>query len=393
MIKIFMVGLSAVIALALTAIARADDPGYFLSWQQKQDLLWQGRMQDAAGTWYDVWLCPGYVPPARYAREHLVEAGGSFHEYIEADKYRSLKNGSQACFEWALEDCGLDFTVQGIPRAWGRHFSVASERTERRIFGWWMAYPWAFLESTVETAFRAVVGTVGTAGGLASGAVVVPAYHALDSAVVGVWNLGVNTVVIPAVGVGWNTIIGPPLALAGQKPSADRVDGFWVTIVDPERAPARRVLSREEVQQLAEWGILLRDATEPLAQKRDAINRNADARIAQLSGEIQATRVEAKQQRNELAQAERAAIQQSAAPQGASTDALQQLARQSSNRDNVAEIRRYLKGRNVSDEDTQRILELLWTSQAVSPAVPAQVRPKTDPLQRSLEVMGEAVEE
>ena len=106
--------------------------------------------------------------------------------------------------------------MKGIPRAWGQHFTVARERSRRRVFGWWMAYPWAFMESAVETAFRGVLGTVGTAGGIVSGVAVVPAYHALDSAVAGVWNLGVNTVIVPVVGFGWNTVIGPPLAMVAR---------------------------------------------------------------------------------------------------------------------------------------------------------------------------------
>ena len=41
----------------------------------EEALLSLGRIQDSAGTWYDIWICPGYVPPARYARRTLKEAG------------------------------------------------------------------------------------------------------------------------------------------------------------------------------------------------------------------------------------------------------------------------------------------------------------------------------
>ena len=88
---------------SLAAFALADDPGYFLSWQQKKQLTCLGRIQDASGTWYDVWICPGYAPPGRYAKDHFFEAGRNFREYFEANKYHMLKEGSTACFDWALK--------------------------------------------------------------------------------------------------------------------------------------------------------------------------------------------------------------------------------------------------------------------------------------------------
>jgi len=376
--------------LCLTSPAKADDPGYFLSGKQKKDLLCLGRIQDSAGTWYDVWICPGYIPPARYAREHLKEAGGNFHEYIKSNKYQSLKEGSKACFNWALEECGLGFTVKGIPRAWGRHFTVAHARTQRRVFGWWMAYPWAFMESTVETAFRGVLGSVGTAGGIVSGVAIVPAYHALDSAVAGVWNLSVNTVLIPVVGVGWNTVVGPPLALVGQKPSESRVDGFWVTIVDSDRAPITRNLSQEEVSLLGQWGLLLLKETQPLAQKQMEIDKSAVEQEAQLRRAMQAMRAQVDQQRTELQKEERALIQQVAATNELSSAVLSQHATLAYGRNCEADVRRYLNGLNVSGEDTERILGLLRVYQASRSVVPSQVREKTDPLRRSVEVIGES---
>jgi hypothetical protein len=62
--------------LGFAAFAQGDDPGYFLSWQQKKQLMGLGRIQDASGTWYDVWICPGYAPPGRYAKDHFFAAGG-----------------------------------------------------------------------------------------------------------------------------------------------------------------------------------------------------------------------------------------------------------------------------------------------------------------------------
>ena len=136
-----------------------------------------------------------------------------------------------------------------------------------------MAYPWAFMESTVESAFRGALGTVGTVGGTVSGVAIVPAYHALDSAVAGVWNLSVNGVVIPSVGITWNTVVGPPLALVGQKPSESRVDGFWVTIVSSGAEPGMLKLSAGEAELLGQWGLLLLKETQPFAEQRHTVKQ------------------------------------------------------------------------------------------------------------------------
>jgi len=390
MTKAILCALGLGLLLGVTPTARADDPGYFLSWHQKKELLSLGRIQDEAGTWYDIWICPGYVPPASYAREHFKAAGADFHEYIEANKYHSLKEGSQACFNWALQECGWGFTVKGIPRAWGEHFTLANERTERRVFGWWLAYPWAFLESSVETAFRGALGTVGTAGGLVSGAAIVPAYHALDSAVAGVWNLGVNTIIIPTVGVTWNTVIGPPLALVGQKPAESRVDGFWVTIVAPDRAPVTRTLSPAEIRLLAQWGVLLFKETQPLAQQQKELDQHASEQEAQLRRALQDLRAETAQKRAVLHQEKAALIQQVAATNELVTAMLNQHTALTYGGDCEAEVRNYLQSQQMPNADIEQVLALLRTYQSPRTMAPAPVRRKTDPLQRSVEVIGQS---
>ncbi len=376
--------------LGLTPLVKADDPGYFLSWQQKKSLLYLGRIQDSAGTWYDVWICPGYLPPARYAREHLKAAGANFHEYIEANKYHSLKEGSKACFDWALKECGLGFTVKGIPRAWNRYFSVANERTRRRVFGWWMAYPWAFMESSVETAFRGVLGAAGTAGGIASGIAIVPAYHALDSAVAGVWNLGVNTIIVPTVGISWNTVVTPPLALIGQKPSESRVDGFWVTVVNSGRTPITRRLSAEEVQLLSQWGLLLLNETRPFVQKRAQIDRDASEKNAQLRSDIQKNWADGERKRTALQAEEREQIRQSIATNRLPSEWSDPLSTLAYDQAYDADIRNDLAKQNMSREDIEKVLNLLATYRSPGTLAPSQIREKTDPLRRSVDVIGES---
>ncbi|HRT06220.1 MAG TPA: hypothetical protein P5204_11035 [Kiritimatiellia bacterium] len=379
--------------LGFAAFAQADDPGYFLSWQQKKQLMGLGRIQDASGTWYDVWICPGYAPPGRYAKDHFFAAGRNFREYFEANKYHMLKKGSSACFDWALKECGLGFTVKGIPRAWGRHFSVAQERTERRVFGWWLAYPWAFMEASVETAFRGALGAAGTAGGLASGLAVVPAWHALDSAVAGTWNLGVNTIALPAVGIAWNTAVAPPLALVGQKPAESRVDGFWVTVVASGRTPGDRPPTAAELDLLAQWGALLLRETDSFEKERREIDRQERAQQAEYRRAMKAASQAAEERRMRLHDQEGEKIREvTATNEWARTVALEHPDLRYDVRWHQ-ELAQRLRRQGLSEEEVQRTLEILRThgDSATPAAVP--IRPKTDPVRRGAEVLGESAED
>lgn len=246
------------------------------------------------------------------------------------------------------------------------------------------------MESTAETVFRGVLGSVGTAGGIVSGVAIVPSYHALDSAVAGVWNLGVNTIIIPVVGIGWNTLVGPPLALVGQKPSESRVDGFWVTMVGPDRAPITSPPSQEEIRLLGQWGLLLLKETKPFVQKQLEIDRNAAEQEAQLQRALQAMRAEADRQRTELRNQERTLIQQAAAANELSSALLSQHSALAYRGNCEADVRRYLKGLKVSGEDVERVLSLLRAFPSPRSVAPSPMRQKTDPLRRSVEVIGES---
>ena len=55
-----------------------------------------------------------------------------------------------------------------------------------------------------------------------------------------------------------------------------------------------------------------------------------------------------------------------------------------------ADVRRYLNGLNVSGENIKRVLSLLRRYQSPRSVFPSQAREKTDPLRRSVEVIGES---
>ncbi len=386
---------ASILALLLlpTLAAWADDPGYFLSWQQKKQLMALGRIQDSSGTWYDVWICPGYAPPARYAKDHFFAAGRNFHEYVEANKYHALKEGSTSCFTWALKECGLGFTVKGIPRAWGRHFSVAHERTQRRVFGWWLAYPWALMEASVETAFRGALGAAGTAGGIGSGLAVVPAFHALDSAVAGTWNLGVNTLALPAVGLAWNTAVAPPLALVGQKPAESRVDGFWVTVVESGRTPGDRRPTAAELDLLAQWGALLLRETQSFAQERQEIDRQERAEQAEYRRAMEAARQAADDRRARLHDQEGEKIREVAATNEWARAVAQEHPDLRYDMRWHQDLAQRLRRQGLSEMEVEQTLEILRTHEDSATPAAVPVRPKTDPVRRDAEVLGESAED
>jgi hypothetical protein len=280
------------LALTLAIPSRADtaaaeaDHGYFLSMRQKGELVWWGCIKDEQDRWYNVWICPGYVPPSRHAWKGLRRSGSDFAEYFQTRKYRDLAEQSGDCYEWAWKDCGWRFMVKGIPRVWKEDFREARERTGKRVFGWWLAYPWSFFTATVNTAVRLPLGVAGTALGTAAGTVLVPGYHLVDSSVKGVWHVGVDSAIVPVAGYAWNTVVAPPLALVGQKPAPARVDGFWVrqmTGRDAQRLAATPPPPAEaDVASVAEWSRVLWTETESFQARLDAVDAETSSTVRKI---------------------------------------------------------------------------------------------------------------
>jgi len=377
-------------ALLTATPAPAADEGYFLSLRQKGELLMEGGIQDATGDWYDVWVVPGYAPPTRFGHRYLLHTGEDFAEYASAKKYRDLRQQSHDAFEWAYKDSLVDFTLKGTPRAWSENFATARKRTERRIFGWWFAYPWATFSSVVDNAFRVPVGLAGTVLGSAAGAVGLPVYHLTNSAVKGAWHFGTGVVLVPTTGYAWNTVIAPPLALAGQKPAPERVDGFWVTRRDAgeqRRAVAsERPLPQEQVAALAIWGRQLLAELGPYQERQHAVDLRAAAEVKEVEArarhEREAVEVEMRQ-------------------------CLRALLADPAHQDQLSALRADSAGAGRNEEWLERTRELLEKQGDLSAGQLHQImalldeyrqaagdeltmRPKTDPLQQTLRA-GDAV--
>jgi hypothetical protein len=299
--------LLCLITLAAAPLAMAADgldEGYFLAMAQKGHLIWNGRIQDGRGDWYDVWVVPGYVAPSRIAREGLHDTGADFGEYFAAEKYRDLADDSGDAYRWAFKDALYDFTLKGTPRAWGKHFAAAQNRCEQRVFGWWFAYPWAFFTSVTDNVFRIPAGLAGIALGTVWGTAVVPTWYLTNSTAKGLWHSSTSIILVPVAGYAWNTVIAPPLSLLGQKPAPSRVDGFWVrrlSDAELQQAEAATVpLQEEDYARIEAWGRLLQSETQPYHERMAAIDAKANAAILatnkQREEQLKTTRAEAHRQ-------------------------------------------------------------------------------------------------
>jgi hypothetical protein len=353
----------------------AEDEGYFLSWRQKGQLVGWGCIQDSTGHWYDVWICPGYSNPATYGWEHLQKSGRHFREYTQASKYQRLAENSSDCFEWAFKDCGHDFMLKGIPKAWARYLDKAEERTRRRVFGSVVAYPWAVMEGTFDTTFRLVGGLCGIVGGTAAGAVAVPAWHALDSGVAGSAVFVGQGVILPVAGWTWNTVAAPTLAMiGGPRPAPARADGFWVRMVD-DKGRVRTSLSREQLAAAVAWGVLMLTEVQPGSERSDELTKETEQKIAALREEM----TRELQRLHDETERRVTQLREGSGFPSATPAAL---------RRHAAQIEQALQqDRTISQDDARKIMGLLRRYPPPLPPPAPTPAEKTDPLRRGIDIL------
>lgn len=275
----YIIGL--VLGMSLATVTRAGD--YFLDGTQKGDLILYGRMTGQDGALYDVWVVPGYVPPARNARKGWANAGESLKAYGRAGHYRKLGKTSHQWLRFAGKDLLQEFALAGTGTAWTEALGTASQRVNRRVFGWWFAYPWAVIEASTESLFRTGIGIPGSALTAAGSFTLVPAAYFVTPAVMSVGYAAVPGTALPLVATTWNTVIAPPLALAGEQPAPERADGFWMKrIKDPSEDDIRA--------RLVAWQSQWKDDAQ-LGAMREALattDRVHAEKIAALRAEIDA---------------------------------------------------------------------------------------------------------
>ncbi|MBT3293757.1 MAG: hypothetical protein HN919_01725 [Verrucomicrobia bacterium] len=382
----------AVLVLSCVAgglLQAEEDDGYFLPMKQKGQLIWRGRVEGDDGTWYDIRIVPGYTHPARYSWRNLKQAGDNLGEYVGKKKYADMWDTTTDCFEWAYDDCLADFTVKGSGRAWKKYFRQAKRRSDKRVFGWWLSYPWAVMQSTVDNVVRIPVGLIGTAAGTVWGGAVVPVYHVANSGVKAVWNGGVEGVALPVVGAAWNTVAAPPLSLLGQRPSQARVDGFWVCTVDGA-APIPEP-DNAAVTAVSDFGVLLRNELKSLEEQRREVERKRDADLVEVNKQRQKIYNQSQAEMNRILDQERVAVGALCAD-AAHASLVQSVRAAGWDRARIhrhhSAILQAMMTNGLSREAANRAMSLL----VANAPYPATVRPsappkKTDPVRASIEVI------
>ncbi len=250
--------------------------GYFLTGPQKQELILRGQMHDEQHRLYDVWIVPGYVVPLETAQKGWRKAREALREYGKPEFFPDLHKYADKTWHYGTRVALREYTFKGTREAWGKDMKVASERTRKRVFGWWLAYPWGVLEATTESVFRIGTG-IPTGVALAGSAyTVVPVAYVATPALLSLGHAAGEGTGFPVVAAGWNTVIAPPLAMLGQRPAPQRADGFWMKQVDD---PQLKTL----IAELATWRDALSGSQSGLERNAE-IKRLEEARDAQTQG-------------------------------------------------------------------------------------------------------------
>jgi len=236
--------LSALVSLACVVPVTAQADEYFLDNAQKIELLKYGRITGRDEAQYDIWIVPGYVPPWRYVDRGWSAASDDLAEYGKPDYYDGMVDSTRKVMRFARKDVIREFALRGTRTAWRETAATAQQRVQRRVFGWWFAWPWALLEGSAQSVVRVGAGLPGGVLLWGGGGLLTPAGYMAWPAVMSAGHaLGEGTL-YPLTVVSWNTVIAPPLALAGQQPAPERADGWWMKrLQDPAEADIRALVA------------------------------------------------------------------------------------------------------------------------------------------------------
>jgi hypothetical protein len=382
------------LGLFLTSTAHAD---YFLHNSQKADLIARGALNGEDGGRYDVWIVPGYVGPAQAAKTGWSNAGSDFAEYGHGDLYKDAGTTAKQALKFAGNKAIGQFALKGSYEAWGDAFDAASARTERGVFGWWFAYPWALIEATGESVVRVGLGVPGgiLIGGI--GSTILPVVEVAWPAVKGVYHSTIPGTVMPLAASGWNTVIAPPMALLGEQPNAQRADGFWVKRIEPAKIDPELIAAKSA---LAAWSRALVNTPEAKAvsEQQKLLNDNYDKKRDETLKQLVAQyNVEKKQLDQQWQHTLQQQVAQNEPVRAESID--QQKLRALVQRYGRAMVSGPLTDSGLSRDAADKLLTQLLGDDvvlSVAPSVVVSPQPvleqrrdgdKTDPLKRSLELV------
>lgn len=369
--------------LALTRLVHA---GESLHAEQMGDVILHGQITAADGARYDVWVIPGYVGPLREVADGWTAAGRDLGEYVDGKLYGEIYDTSKAMLKFAGKTTISEFALKGSVEAWSSALADAGKRTERRVFGWWFAYPWAIIEATGESALRLVIGIPGgvVVGGL--GTTVVPAAELLWPLGKSVYHSVIKGTTLPIVAMTWNTVIAPPMALTGNQPTAARADGFWMKRLGPRETAAQDTEYVRLEGELRQWRQELVNAPEvrTLAvekqrlakdyEQQHRVLREEQARQQKALDEQRITVILQKaQQDNPFPEADKAQL----------ASVLKKYGKQ--------QVVGVLVGDGIGTQQAEALLATIVAADQLEaanhPEANGSRRDKTDPLKRSLELM------
>lgn len=362
--------------------------GEGLSADQMGDVILYGQMSAPDGTRYDVWIIPGYVGPLRQMATGWSDAGKDLAEYSDGKLYTEIYDTSKAMLKFAGKTSVAEFALEGSVDAWSTALSAASKRCDQRVFGWWFAYPWAVIEATGESALRIVIGIPGGIIVAGLGTTVVPVAELVWPVGKSIYHGVVKGTALPIVAMTWNTMISPPMALAGDQPTPARADGFWM------KRLSRNELARQDPDliriegELRQWRHGLVNAPEVLAVRRESQLLDKD-----YEQKRKLLREEQNQQHQELEAKRITIILQKARESSAFPDAgkpelaalLQKYGKQ--------RVIGVLVGDGINPQQAEALLTTIVAPAQIEAASEGpgasadSVRDKTDPLIRSLELI------
>ena len=361
--QILIVGVALVATLPITT--HADN--YFLTVQQKQELVLRGQLHDEQQRLYDIWIVPGYVEPLKHVQKGWRNAGEALQHYGDAKFYDDIKKYSNKTWRYGHKTILNKYTFTGSKKAWQNDMATASQRTQKRVFGWWLAYPWGVFEATTESVFRLATGiTVGVAVS-ASAYTLVPAISMTWPAAESVGFASIQGTAYPLAASAWNTVIAPP----------QRADGFWMKQVDD---PNLQDLADVVIQ----WQRQLLVNNPP---QETVITKDKKAKIQQLYQQIKALEQQVQQDEQEQqsqqitqlllnAQQQKPQLEAELQSKGLSLD---MLAR------NRQAIKAKLSNLSLSYENLDKLLDVLVADK--TPNIERKTNDKTDLLQRSLDIL------
>ncbi|PTQ90075.1 hypothetical protein [Agitococcus lubricus] len=320
-----------------------------------------------------MWIVPGYVVPINHVAKGWQRAGTSLSQYVKPQFYTDIANTANTTWRWGAKEVLMDYTVQGVADTWQTSMAKAKSRTQKRVFGWWLAYPWASFESSILTVLRVATGLPIGVAVTASAYTLVPTVGMVSPVIVSVATATIEGTAYPVVAASWNTLIAPPLALFGQQPAPERADGFWMRQVDDPRL-------EQFVQLFSQWQL-------GLAVDKPSLVTDYDAQIDALRQQLSALEV-LKQQQQQAARehyfaalltqvkAQRPLLLAALENQGLSLAMLSRNQQQLKIR--LAPALRW------SDEELNQVLAVLIETE---PMLERASDDKTDPLQRSLDLI------